>query len=95
MLDHNSHVNILPRKTWEALGKPRIVFSPIQLRMEKQYFTFPLRILKDIEVDIPSAKTYAYFEVIYIMGDKDPYLTLLGIEWEFENYVVIDLKWKP
>ena len=26
------------------------------------------------------------------MGDKDPYLPLLGINWAFENYAIIDLK---
>jgi hypothetical protein len=30
--------------------------------------------------------------VIEIMGEKDPYPTLLGIDWAYENYVVIDLK---
>jgi len=34
MLDLGSDVNILPRKMWEALGKPKLVFSPNQLRME-------------------------------------------------------------
>ena len=32
------------------------------------------------------------FEVIKIMGDKDPYPTLLGIDWAYDNYDVIDLK---
>ena len=26
------------------------------------------------------------------MGDKDPYLALLGIDQEFENYAIINLK---
>jgi hypothetical protein len=26
------------------------------------------------------------------MGEKDPYLDLLGIDLDYENYVVIDLK---
>lgn len=26
------------------------------------------------------------------MGDKDPYPTLLGIDLDFENYAIIDLK---
>jgi hypothetical protein len=37
MLDQGSDVNILPKKTREALGKPRLTYSPIQLRMENQY----------------------------------------------------------
>jgi hypothetical protein len=32
------------------------------------------------------------FEVIEIMGDKDPYPALLGINWAYENNAVIDLK---
>jgi hypothetical protein len=26
------------------------------------------------------------------MGDKEPYPALLGIGWDYNNYVVIDLK---
>jgi hypothetical protein len=29
MLDLGSDVNILPKKTWEALGKPQLTYSPI------------------------------------------------------------------
>ena len=34
----------------------------------------------------------ADFEVIEIMGDKDPYHVLLGIDWAYENDSVINLK---
>jgi hypothetical protein len=27
------HVNILPKNTWEVLGKPQLTYSPIQLIM--------------------------------------------------------------
>lgn len=37
-------------------------------------------------------KPYTEFEVIDIMGDKDPYPALLGIDWAYENYVFISLK---
>jgi hypothetical protein len=37
-------------------------------------------------------KTVADFEVIKIMGHKDPYFALLGIDWAYDNYVVIELK---
>jgi hypothetical protein len=33
MLDLGSDVNILPKNTWEALGKPQLTYSPIQLIM--------------------------------------------------------------
>jgi len=32
------------------------------------------------------------FEVIETKEEKDPYPTLLGIDWAYENFVVIDLK---
>jgi hypothetical protein len=32
------------------------------------------------------------FEFIEIMEDKGPNHTLLGIDWAYENYAVIDLK---
>lgn len=80
MLDLGSDINILPRKMWEELGKPQLTFSPIQLLMANQYYIFPIGILEDIEVDVVGVKTNAHFEVINIMGEKDPYLTLLGID---------------
>ena len=92
MLDLGSDVNILPRKTWEALGRPRLAYSPIQLRMANQYCILLIGRLEGVEVDIVGVKTYTDFEVIDIMGDKDPYPTLLGIDWAFDNYAIIDLK---
>jgi hypothetical protein len=92
MLDLGSDVNILPKKTWEALGKPQLTYSPIQLRMANQYCIFPIGRLENVEIDVVGVKTIADFEVIEIMGDKDPYPALLGIDWAYENYAVIDLK---
>ena len=45
-----------------------------------------------MEIDVAGVKTIADFEVIEIMVDKDPYPVLLGIDWAYENYAVIDLK---
>jgi hypothetical protein len=45
-----------------------------------------------VEIDVAGVKTTIYFEVIKIIGDKDPYLTLLRIDWAYENYAMIDLK---
>lgn len=92
MLDLSSYVNILPRKTWEVVGRPKLAFSLIQLCMENQYCILLMGHMEDVEVDIARENTYADFEVIYIMGDKYPYPTFLGIKWAFENYTIIDLK---
>lgn len=80
MLNLGSDVNILPRKTWEAMVKPQLRYSLIQLRMVNQYFIVPTGRLENVEVDVAGVKTYTEFEVINIMGDKDPYPVLLGID---------------
>jgi hypothetical protein len=79
MLDLGSDVNILPKKTREALGKPRLTYSLIQLRMENQYSIIPIGRLENVEIDVAGVKIVADFEDIENMGDKDPYLALLGI----------------
>jgi hypothetical protein len=43
-------------------------------------------------VNIEGVKTKEYFEVIKIMDDSNPYLTLLGIDWTFDNNVVLNPK---
>ena len=60
--------------------------------MENRYFIFPVGRLEDVEVDVAGVKTIVDFEVIEIMGDKDPYPALLRIDLDYENYVFIDLK---
>jgi hypothetical protein len=37
-------------------------------------------------------KTKTDFEVIDIIDDSNPYPILLGIDWEFDNNVVLNLK---
>jgi hypothetical protein len=60
--------------------------------MVNQYSGFPIGRLQNVEVDLVGVKTVVDFEVIEIIGEKDPYPTLLGIDWAYENYVVIDIK---
>jgi hypothetical protein len=72
MLYFGSDVNILPKKTWEAMGKPKMVFLPIWLWMVNQYCIYPIGWMKIFEVDLDGVKKVADFEVIEIMGEKDP-----------------------
>jgi hypothetical protein len=43
-------------------------------------------------VDINGVRSFAYFEVIEIVDDSCPYPALLGINWAFDNSIVVDLK---
>jgi hypothetical protein len=71
------------------MGKPELVWFPIQLRLYKIY---PIDHLEQVEVNIEGVKTKAKFEFIEIMDEFDPFPTLLGIDWEFDNNVVLKLK---
>ena len=45
-------------------------------------------------VDIDGVRSLAYFEVIEIIDDSKLYPALLGIDCDFENLAVINLKKK-
>jgi hypothetical protein len=56
MLDLGSDINILLKKTWEAMGKPKLFYSPIQLCMANKYCIYPIGRLQNIEVDLQVLK---------------------------------------
>jgi hypothetical protein len=60
--------------------------------MSNQYCIFLIGRLENVDIDVVGVNIVVDFEVIKIMGDKDPYPALLGIDWAYYNYVVIDLK---
>jgi hypothetical protein len=80
MLDLGSDVKILPKKSWEEMGKPKLIWFPIRLWLSNQYNICPIGQLEWVEVNIEGVKTKAVFEVIKIMDESDPYLELLGID---------------
>ena len=92
ILDLGSKLNVLTKQTWEQMGKPTLAWSPIQLRLSNQQKIVPLGRFLNLQIDIDGVSTFADFEVIEILDDSNPYPALLGIEWEMENAVVIDLK---
>jgi hypothetical protein len=74
------------------MGKPKLIYSPIRLRMDNQQAVSPFGGLEHVLVGIDGVRTFAKFEVIEIVDDSCPYPTLLGIDWAFNNSTVIDLK---
>jgi len=36
VIDMGSDVNVIPKRTWEMMGKPKLVLSPVQLRLRNQ-----------------------------------------------------------
>jgi hypothetical protein len=51
--------------------------------------------MENVEIDVAGVKTTTDFEVIEIMGDKDPYPDLLGIDSEYDKYDIIDINKDP
>jgi hypothetical protein len=51
----------------------------------------PFERLEHVPVDIIGVRTFVDFEVIQIVDDSCPYLTLLGIDWAFNNSTIVDL----
>jgi hypothetical protein len=92
ILDLGSEVNVLPKKTWKAMGETQMGYSPIQLNLENHHRMVPIAILKGIPVDIDGVRTMAEFKVIDIVENTSPYPTLLGLDWAFDNQTIIKLK---
>ena len=80
ILDLGSDANVLPKKTWQRMGEPKLEWSTIQLCMANQQKIIPLGRLSKIVVYIAEFKVWVDFEVIHIVEYSDPYPTLLGLD---------------
>lgn len=92
MLDMGSDANVLPKQTWERMGRPVLQWYSIQLRMENQQKIIPMGWLQGVTVDIEGMIASTDFKVIEIVDDRNPYLALLGIDWATNMNGVINLK---
>jgi len=92
VLDLGSDVNVMLKKTWELMGKPKLVWSPISLKLANQHKSIPFGRLELVSIDIEGVRSTTTFEVIEIVDNSIPYLTLLGFEWDFENLSMVNLK---
>ena len=92
VLDLGSEVNVMTKKTWALMGKPKLIYSHIRIRMANQQAVSPFGRLEHVPVDIDGVRTFEDFEVIEIVDHNCPYPALLGIDWAFNNSSVVDLK---
>jgi hypothetical protein len=92
VLDLGLEVNVMTKKTWALMGKTKLIYSPIRLRMANQQVVSPFGRLEHVPMDIDGVRTFADFEVIEIVDDSCPYPALLGIDWAFNNSTMVDLK---
>jgi hypothetical protein len=92
VLDLGSEVNLMTKQTWALMGKMKLIYSSIRLRMANQQDVSPFGRLEHIPMDIDGVRTFSYFEVIEIVDDIFSYPMLLGIDWAFNNSTMVDLK---
>jgi hypothetical protein len=62
-------VNVLPKKTWEMMGKPKLIWSHVQLRLANQHKIVPIGQFIGVPMNIDGVRSVAYFEFIDIMDD--------------------------
>ena len=74
------------------MGKPRLDWSPVQLRLVNQAKVLPIGRLSQVPIDIEGLQTFAEFEVINIIDNMNPYPALLGIYWAIDNQTIIKFK---
>jgi hypothetical protein len=70
ILDLGSDVKVLPKKTWELMGKPKLVWSPVHLRLANQHKIVSIGRLTGVPVNIDGVCKVEYFEVIEILDDS-------------------------
>lgn len=74
------------------MGKPKLLWSSVQLRMKNQQNIIPFGRLEFVSIDIEGVRIHVDFEVIEIVDDSNPYPALLGLDWAFEKLSLVNLK---
>jgi len=72
-------VNVMPKNTWEIMGRPKLVWSPIALKMTNQQKIVPFGRMEAMWIDIDGIRIIATFEVIEIVNNSLPFPALLGL----------------
>ena len=57
ILDLGYEVNVMIKQTWEIMAKPKLAFSPIQLRVANQQRIIPLGCLSSVLVDLDGVRS--------------------------------------
>lgn len=73
------------------MGKSKLRYSPIQLRLANQKRICPMGRLLNVLVDIDGILSLVDFKVIEIINESKPYPALLGIEWAFDKLAIINV----
>lgn len=85
ILDLGFDVNVLPKQAWETMGKPKLIWSPIQLRLANQHKIVLIGRPTRLNVNIDGVLSIVDFEVLEIVDGSKSYPTLLGLDWILDS----------
>jgi hypothetical protein len=74
------------------MGKTKLIWSPIQLRLVNKHKIVPIGSLLWVNVNIDGVRNIVDFELIEIVDGGKPYPKLVGLDLDFDNQTLIDLK---
>jgi len=75
-----------------SYGKPHVGLFPNSVAYGEPIMYLSSRDARKCRSRSAGVNTVEELKVIEIMGDKYSYPTLLGIDWAYKNYVVINLE---
>jgi len=81
ILNLGSDVNVLSKQTWETMGKLKLIWSPIQLRLANHHKIVLIGRLLGVNVNIDGMHNILDLESIKIVYGSNPYAVLLILEW--------------
>jgi hypothetical protein len=62
------------------MGKPKLIWYPIQLRIKNKHKIVPIGLLIGVQVNIDGVRSTTYFEFIEVMDDSQLYPKFMGLE---------------
>jgi hypothetical protein len=81
ILDEETHVNVMIKRTWEAIGKPAMIPSLGGIGLFRGKMINLYGRLSQIPMIDNGTLTEEYFEIIKFIEDSAPFTMLLGKPW--------------
>jgi hypothetical protein len=81
VLDEETQVNIMPERTWEAIGKPDMIPSLRGIGLFRGKLVNLCGRLTQIPMNVNGTSTEEDFEIIKFIEDNAPFTMLLGKPW--------------
>jgi hypothetical protein len=81
ILDEETQVNIMPERTWEAIGKPAMIPSLGGIGLFRGKLMMLCGKITQIPMTVNGTMTKEYFEIIKFIEDNAPFTMPLGKPW--------------